>query len=113
MVIWVLAAPVAWGVLGLGALEALEVLDLAVLVKVVNMVALALAALVLMQIDLGTLVVLDLVVRVDLGSSIAQIIQVGLGNSLEINQAELVEVMAIPILVLLEAFGKISGQNSF
>lgn len=106
MVIWVSAALVAWGIPRLGALEGTGVLDLAVLVKVVKMVALALAALVLMEIDLGTLVVLGLVVRVDLGSSIGQIVQADLGSLVEISQGGLVEVTVIPILVLLAALEK-------
>lgn len=102
MLIQDLIVPVVWGILDLAVLEGTEVLGLAVMVAItvhilVKVVDLALAVLVLMQTDLGSLVVLGLVVLVDGGSPLNQIVQVLLVTLAHDNQADLGTLVAITL----------------
>lgn len=102
MLIQDLIVPVVWGILDLAVLEGTEVLGLAVMVAItvhilVKVVDLALAVLVLMQTDLGSLVVLGLVVLVDGGSPLNQTVQVLLVTLAHDNQADLGTLVAITL----------------
>ena len=102
MLIQDLIVPVVWGILDLAVLEGTEVLGLAVMVAItvhipVKVVDLALAVLVLMQTDLGSLVVLGLVVLVDGGSPLNQIVQVLLVTLAHDNQADLGTLVPITL----------------
>lgn len=128
MLIQDLIVPVVWGILDLAVLEGTEVLGLAVMVAItvhilVKVVDLALAVLVLMQTDLGSLVVLGLVVLVDGGSPLNQIVQVLLVTLAHDNQADLgtlvtitlAEVVAVSLISLaaLEISSTDDDQNTW